>query len=266
MPFFDNEGVKIYYEIEGSGPDLFMIHGFAANIDFNWRATNWIKVLKNENRLILIDCRGHGKSDKPTDPAQYGIKMMQDITKLMDHLSIKKANFFGYSMGSRLTLGLLVREQERINCAILGGYGLTLPSKTNKRIDSMFRVIVNALKAESLDKIEDAIAREFRRFAESTGGDLNALAAVMESSFHDVEEEFSTRSRMRKALKKIKVPVMTVVGSNDILIQNKTLISNLIPRACHFQIQGRDHLTVVPDPKFHMVVKAFLNYVNRKKK
>ncbi len=266
MPFFDNEGVKIYYEIEGSGPDLIMIHGFAANIDFNWRATNWIKVLKNENRLILIDCRGHGKSDKPTDPAQYGIKMLEDVTKLMDHLSIKKANFFGYSMGARITLGLLVRELQRFNCAILGGYGLTLPSKTTKQINSMFRVMVDALRAESLDEINDAVARQFRTFAESTGSDLKALAAVMEGNFQEAEEEFTTRSKMKKALKKIKVPVMTVVGSNDILIQNKTLISNLIPGACHFQIQGRDHLSVVPDPKFHMVVKAFLNHVNSKKK
>ncbi|NVM02811.1 MAG: alpha/beta hydrolase [Candidatus Helarchaeota archaeon] len=269
MPYFDNEGIKIYYEIEGSGPDLFMIHGFAANIDFNWRVTNWIKVLKNENRLILIDCRGHGKSDKPTDPAQYGSKMMEDVIKLMDHLSIRKSNFFGYSMGARITLGLLIREQERMNSAILGGYGLNLPSKASKQSyfkpGSGAKVIINALKAESLDQIEDAIAREFRKFAESTGGNLNALAAIMESSFQDLEEEFSTRSKIRKAFKKVKVPVMTVLGSNDFLIQNKTLISNLIPRSCHFQIQGRDHLTVVPDRKFHMVVKAFLNLVNSKK-
>ena len=37
MPYFDNEGVKIYYEIEGTGPNLFMIHGFAANIEMNWK-------------------------------------------------------------------------------------------------------------------------------------------------------------------------------------------------------------------------------------
>ena len=122
MPYFNNNGVKIYYEIEGTGPDLIMIHGFAAYIDINWRLPNWIKTLKDENRLILMDCRGHGKSDKPTDPAQYGNKMLEDIIKLMDHLSIEKSNFFGYSMGSRLTLYTLINNPERVNCAILGGF------------------------------------------------------------------------------------------------------------------------------------------------
>ena len=80
MPFFDNDGVKIHYEIEGEGPDLVVIHGFAANIDFNWRVPQIIADLKSENRLILMDCRGHGQSDKPRSKDQYGAKMVQDIT------------------------------------------------------------------------------------------------------------------------------------------------------------------------------------------
>ena len=130
MPYFDNEGVKINYEIEGEGPELIMIHGFAASIEINWRLPKWIDVLKGENRLILVDCRGHGKSDKPKDPAQYGMKMLEDVVKLMDHLSIKKANFFGYSMGSMITLGLLIREPQLFKSAILGGF--VLPSKADQ--------------------------------------------------------------------------------------------------------------------------------------
>ncbi len=263
MPYFDNEGVKIYYEIEGKGHDLFMIHGFAANIEMNWRMPNWIKVLKDEHRLILMDCRGHGKSDKPVDPAQYGIKMMEDIVKLMDHLSIEKSNFFDYSMDSRLTLNLLLREPKRVNCAILGGF--VLPPPSNQQVTSIrYGSVVEALKADSIDQVKDLIGREFRKFAESTGANLKALAAVMTSYVQQPEDMFTTQGRTKKILKKISVPVMTVVGSNDFLPGDKALFAKLVPGACHFQIQGRDHLTVVPDPKFHMVVKAFLNYVNRK--
>ena len=53
-----------------------MIHGFAANLEYNWKGTNWVDTLKDENRVIFMDCRGHGKSDKPMDPALYGNKLL----------------------------------------------------------------------------------------------------------------------------------------------------------------------------------------------
>jgi len=259
MPYFDNEGVKIYYEIEGTGPDLVMIHGFSSNIDDNWRAPNWIETLKDENRLILMECRGHGKSDKPTDPAQYGLKMMEDIIKLLDHLSIEKANFFGYSMGSRLTLNALLREPKRVKSAILGGFALS-----EKPTTFIYEAIIKALKANSIDQIKNPISREFRKFAESRGANLDALAAVMSAYVQQPDVMFTSKAKIKKNLRKISVPVLTVVGSDDFILGDKALFAKLVPNACHFQIQGRDHLTVVPDPKFHMIVKAFLNYVNKK--
>ena len=257
MPMFENEGVNIYYEIEGSGPDLILIHGFASNMEDNWKNSNWVKTLKDSYRVILIDNRGHGKSDKPKNADDYGIKMVEDVIKLLDHLSIGKANIFGYYMGSRITLNLILRYPERIKCAILGGFGLPGADMTSR-----YRPIVDALLAESLDQIKNPIAKEFRKFADSSGADLEALAAVMTNYVENPDVMF-TAKKSKKILRKIKIPVLTVVGSNDILIENKTLIADIIPNACHFQIQGRDHLTVVADPKFHMVVKSFLNFINQ---
>ena len=260
MPYLDNEGVKIYYEIEGKGPNLMMIHGFAANIEMNWRVTNWIETLKDENRLILMDCRGHGKSDKPTDPVQYGVNMLLDIIRLLDHLSIDKCNFFGYSMGARLTLYTVINYPNRVNSAILGGFVLLPPrgKQTSFRYDS----VINAFKADSIKKVKDPLGKEFRRFAESTGADLEALAAVMTAYQQAPEDLYETRANYKKILKTISVPLLTAVGSDDFLPGDKTLFAKLVPNACHFQIQGRDHLTFVLDPKFHAIVKAFLNYVN----
>ena len=255
----NNEGVKIYYEIEGSGPDLVLIHGFASNMENNWKVTNWVKTLK-DYRLILIDNRGHGKSDKPQEPSQYGLKMVEDVVKLMDHLSIKKANVFGYSMGSRITLNLVLRYHDRIKCAVLGGFGL--PSQ-KINIGSRFQPVIDALLAENLDQVKNPVGKEFRRFAESNGADLKALASVMTHYVENPEIMFTSADKMKKSLKKIKIPILTVVGSKDFLIENKTQLADLIPNACHIQIQGHDHLTVVPHPRFHMFVKAWLNDINR---
>ncbi|MFX0034005.1 MAG: alpha/beta fold hydrolase [Candidatus Hermodarchaeota archaeon] len=125
MPYLNSNGLKIYYETEGEGPPLILIHGFASNLEQNWKQTNWVKVLKDSYHLILLDCRGHGKSDKPHDDSYYGYKkMIGDILRLMDELSIEKANFFGYSMGAYMTFQLLLQKPGLFISAILGGFVL----------------------------------------------------------------------------------------------------------------------------------------------
>lgn len=267
MPYFDNDGVKIYYEIEGEGPSVIMIHGFASSLEGNWKATNWIEELKDNYRVILLDCRGHGKSDKPHDESLYGQKMTEDVIKLMEHLSIKRANIFGYSMGAYITFRLLLTKPECIISAILGGFVLTLMQDDEARsaYTESTKQRIEAFRAESIDHVEDPMARQFRQFAELGGNDLLALADVTAGLLQERSETMFSPVEMRESLKKVQTPVMSVVGSDDFLPGDKTLIAQLVPDACHFQIQGKDHLTVVPDLKFKMAVKAFLNYVNRKK-
>ncbi|NHJ22762.1 MAG: alpha/beta hydrolase [Candidatus Lokiarchaeota archaeon] len=264
MPYFNNNQVKIHYEIEGKGPDLIMIHGFAANINVNWRLTNWISALKDDNRLILVDCRGHGKSDKPYDSKQYGAFMRDDIIKLMDHLSISKANLFGYSMGGSITLSILLSEPERVKSAIIGGYAPM--NFKSELIKLFFEPVITGLKTENKKDIKNPAALSLRNLAESGGEDLKALIAVMEgnSSNRDQNLLFDSLDSLKSTFKKVKIPVLSVIGSDDVLISNKAIFAETMPGACHFQIQGRNHLTVVPDERFHIIVKAFLNYINKK--
>lgn len=260
MPYFDNEGIKIYYEIEGEGPPVLMIHGFSGNLEDSWKDSNLIEALKDEYRLILIDCRGHGRSDKPHGDSFYGYKMVNDIIQLMEHLSIKQANFFGYSMGAYLIFHLLMKRPEIIICAILGGFVLTLNEREISKDRKNTEYIVDAFKAESIEQVRKPIGRAFRMIAEQRDNDLLALAAVQASW-----SEFRIPpAQLREALKKIQVPVMTVVGSSEILLGDKTLVAQLVPDACHFQIQGKDHMTVTSDPKFYMVIKGFLDLNNNK--
>ena len=106
------------------------------------------------------------------------------------------------------------------------------------------------------------MARAFRKFAELRDNDLLALAAVQAGFLKDYSDTMTSSAQIKKVLKGIVVPVMTVVGSSELLSGDKTLVAQLVPDACHFQIQGKDHRTMVSDPKFHTVVKAFLDFVN----
>ena len=263
MPYFRSDGLNIYYEIEGSGSEVVMIHGFSSNLEGGWKQAGMAAALRSENRLIMMDCRGHGKSDKPYEPAMYGASMLNDIINLMDHLNIEKANFLGYSMGSGLSMNTLLTRPERVKSIILGGYGAD-PTATPTAVAETARrpVRVDALLAEDPEQIADPESKAYRLRVEARGGDLKALAAVqMGNTANPVAKLIDPATRLER-IKAISVPLMTVLGSDDGPPGDKSRLAMLVPQGCHFQISGRNHLSTVPDPRFHMAVRGFLMYVN----
>jgi pimeloyl-ACP methyl ester carboxylesterase len=115
--FFSSNGVKIRYIVVGTGEPVILVHGFAGNLDV-WRSL--IADLSKDHEAIALDCRGHGKSDKPHEPEQYGIEMVNDITRLMDHLQIRNAHVIGYSMGAGIVMKMLVEHHDRFLTAVIG--------------------------------------------------------------------------------------------------------------------------------------------------
>ena len=120
---FDSGGVKIHYLVEGRGEPVVLIHGLLASAKINWEWPGIIAELAKNRQVIALDCRGHGLSDKPASEEQYGVKMVDDVAHLMDHLNIKKADIVGYSMGGMITMKLMVLHPERVRSAVLGGMG-----------------------------------------------------------------------------------------------------------------------------------------------
>jgi len=124
MPLFDSDGLKIHYEDRGSGDPAVLVHGFASNAQNNWGVTGWLDLLARDHRVVALDCRGHGQSDKPHERAAYTATSMEDdVIRLMDHAGIGRALLMGYSMGGRISMGLLVRYPGRFRAVVLGGIG-----------------------------------------------------------------------------------------------------------------------------------------------
>src|SRR5262245_26749067 len=84
--FFNSNSVKIRYIDVGHGEPVVLVHGFSSSIEANWAATGIIDRLAKDFRVIALDCRGHGKSDKPHDASAYGSAMVEDLANLLDHL------------------------------------------------------------------------------------------------------------------------------------------------------------------------------------
>ncbi len=117
---FSSKGVNLRYILEGHGPPVVLIHGLTLDAELQWADTGVLKALSKDYRVIAMDCRGHGKSDKPHEPAAYGIEMVEDVCRLLDHLKIKRAHVVGYSLGGSIALKFLVSHPERCLSVVLG--------------------------------------------------------------------------------------------------------------------------------------------------
>lgn len=115
--FADVNGMRVHYlDYGGDGPTLVMTHGLTANARF---FDGLAAALVPEIRLVSVDLRGRGLSDKPDDG--YTLEdHTGDVLGLLDHLGIEQANIGGHSYGGLLTYHIATHHQERVrSCVVL---------------------------------------------------------------------------------------------------------------------------------------------------
>ena len=242
---FDSDGVRLHYEVNGpeNGFPLVAVHGFASDYRLNWVGSRWQESLTNAGfRVVGLDCRGHGHSDKPHDEAAYAVDVMaRDIVSLLDELDIQTAAYLGYSMGARIGLEVVLDFPERITRAVLGGIGA---AGAIDRAGS----IAHALRAG--ETTDDPVAQTFYRFAASRPiNDLQALVACITGLRPDANP---------KRLAAIKTPLLIVIGENDDIAGGAPELVELIPTARLVTIAGRDHMSAVPAREFKQAALDFL--------
>src|SRR5262245_19501045 len=107
--FTTSDGVKIHYIVQGKGTPVVLIHGYTGSAQGNWFSNGVAEALARNHMVVALDCRNHGKSDKPQP---NGPGRAEDVVELMDHLKIQKAHVHGYSMGGAITGRLLAMIPE----------------------------------------------------------------------------------------------------------------------------------------------------------
>jgi pimeloyl-ACP methyl ester carboxylesterase len=224
-----------------------LVHGFASSKHVNWIYPSWVSELKrNGRRVIALDNRGHGESSKLYDPEAYHIPTMAgDVIALIDHLGIERADFMGYSLGSRMTAWLARSQPQRLRSAILGGIGIGLI-----RGGGPGENVAEALEASSIDDVTDPVGRTFRAFADQTRSDRRALAACLRGSRRLMTEEEAGG---------INVPVLIAVGTEDAIAGSAQALGKIIPGAEVLDIPKRDHMRAVGDKVFKSGVLGFLS-------
>src|SRR5882724_12332867 len=95
--FTTSDGIKIHYmQLGRAGSYVILIHGYTGSAEGNWFRNGIAELLAANHRVVALDCRNHGRSDKPVP---NGPGRAEDVIELMDHLKIQRAHIHGYSMG-----------------------------------------------------------------------------------------------------------------------------------------------------------------------
>lgn len=250
MPTLTRDGITLHYQVQGDGRPILLVHGFSSSFRRNWAATGWVDLLlDNGYRVVGLDVRGHGLSDKPHAPAAYDpAQLCADALAVLDAAAEGlPADLLGFSMGAGVALRLAMSRPDRFRRVAVGGIGDdAICSLADPEV---IAAIADGLEAASADGITRPIARRFRAFAAvDPDNDLVALAALMRGR--------GWPACLDDALP-IPRPVLIVHAAEDEFMPTVDRLAAAIEGARLVRLAGHDHLSMVAADAFKETVIDF---------
>ena len=259
--YFDSDGVQIHYTDTGEGDPLILIHGFAMNLK-RWESAGVIDALAGRGyRVLAIDARGHGESDRPQEPGAYGEEIPLDVARLIDHLGLEQAYVVGYSMGAIITNKVRALVPEKLRAVVMGGAGwqkeggTALPGITSLELAEKLEETGDfkwMLREFTRDRQPPATEEEIeeRNHRMMEGNDPIALAAVLRGWDGFAVSEENLRAN--------EVPTLAVVGANDPLKAKVDELEGVMSNLEIVVIPDEDH-GALSHPDFVVHVDEFLS-------
>ena len=235
MPYADNDGIKIYYEVEGVGPPLVLQHGFGAYLEA-WYDVGYVAALKDDYQLIMIDARGHGKSDKPHDRESYHLTLrVGDVIAVLDDMKINKAHYCGYSMGGYIGWGIAMYNSTRFRSIIVGGGG-AFEETRDESVDGPLPM--QKFVRQDLDTICTATVAMF--------GDYWQPKWMLHYRENDYKALDVAASRSEgvtvEMMSSMKIPCMIFTGEKDDGFLRAQKKSTIIPNVVFVPLPGLNHI------------------------
>jgi pimeloyl-ACP methyl ester carboxylesterase len=237
--------VKIHYVTLGdSGSWVVLIHGYTGSAEGNWFANGIAVALAGNHRVVAIDCRNHGRSDKPV-PGGPG--KAEDVIEMMDHLGIQRAHIHGYSMGGGITGRLMALVPDRMITAGFGGSGV-------RETDETWIAMVPP-DVEGVDPNEAVASRNLRISAAMNNGksreEAEALAdqprAPRRPPAATPAEAGAAAAPQGPALdlETIEMPVLAVNGEFDRPFAKTHRLWRELRNFTNVVLPGKSHLTAI---------------------
>src|ERR1700682_1240254 len=239
MPKIDRGGVKIYYDVYGTGPPLLLTHGHSSTSAM-WQGQ--IEALSKHHKLVLWDMRGHGQSDYPDDPSAYSEALtVGDMAALLDEVDADSAIVGGLSVGGYMSLAFYRAHPERVSALLIIDTGPGFKKDDareawNKRAhdtgDRFEREGLAVLKSASRER-STVSHRDAHGLARAARGMLTQRDA-----------------RVIESLPGIEVPSLVVVGADDApFLAASDYMAAKIPGAKKAVIAAAGHAVNIDQPQ-----------------
>jgi pimeloyl-ACP methyl ester carboxylesterase len=240
--FTTSDNIKIHYLTLGDrGSWVVLIHGYTGNAEHNWFANGIAQALAKNHRVVALDNRNHGMSDKPQ---LNGPGKASDVIELMDHLKIQKAHIGGYSMGGSITGQLLAAHQDRFITAHFGGSGI--PEVDPEWIAKLPK------DKEGRDPQEDAISHQLRinhamdnGMSKEEAEKLASKPPAAPAARTATATPAAAPQRQGIDLTKVTVPVIAINGELDRPHFKTARMSRELFNFTNVVLPGKSHLTAI---------------------
>jgi len=259
-------GIEINYRESGEGFPLLLIHGFTGNLR-TWALQ--VPVLTRDFRMVSIDQRGHGHSEKPTRPEDYSLDLMaEDAYGLLQHLGIDGCYLIGHSMGGMVAQHLVLTHPEPVRALVLVDTAAEITSKMHTQDRARLVEIAR-------DQGMEAVFEEQLRIS-PVADQLRAQAALLElwrqqflltsrEAYIHCARAVAKRKPLLDRLHTIEVPTLIICGENDDpMMEASRQMHERIPGSELVIISGAGHTPQIEKaPEFNRVLTKFLAHVHQ---
>ncbi|WP_243384093.1 alpha/beta fold hydrolase [Geothrix alkalitolerans] len=141
-------GLKMYYEIHGSGDPVVLLHGAFMTITNNW--TGWIDELSKTRKVVAVEMQGHGRTaDIPRDITSENLA--DDVAALLDYLKISRADLLGYSMGGGVAMQCAIRHPDKVRKVVVISSMLHRDGVVKEGQDALATLTADAFKGSPIE-------------------------------------------------------------------------------------------------------------------
>ncbi len=230
---------------DDDAPTVLCVHGFASSCRDNWVNTGWVRDLTRGGfRVLGVDQRGHGASDKPHEPEAYGMDALTaDLVAVLDTYLLDSVRYAGYSLGARVGWQLAVNAPEHVERAVLGG----IP---DGRPLARLQIEQARAYAERGTPVEDQVTRNYVTLAERVpGNDLRALVALAEGMRLGDADPDPARPPQQT--------VLFATGSEDAILERSRGLAAATPHGEFVELPGRHHFNAPGSRDFRRAALEF---------